>query len=1235
MAKYRITSIPQSLPKAQNGGLKKLSNNIQNFIYPRLHPRGNKKTTPVVNEPMTGVQNNFGYNFNSQDFPTVEQVPTYDIGAQDYSRPRTPEEEANTFSQINNWTQGETIPEHDFTYNSRNYLRNPIAESAYRNSLEKKLGLPYAGNQREEKTIKIPEQFIPDYHAPFTETGDPLVCGEGKIPYKGQCITEEAFQLIHQEEIDQEDYTKQKKQEDYNLRREKARTEDRERRSNDYNESVKTYYETFDKSKKGDKIKPFQSLPTHETDSKMPVIDGEGNPVLGEDGQPLMESLENQLKGTYLVIKNDRGFTDLYPKAIVRERILKNGFQANDFKNSWGLDSKQVEEQMGPLMKGAMENYTSEVEKFVVKKAVNEGKTTDQVISELSPKVGTKTGLKTKFAEPTKKIVDDIYAQASKYIENSLPGPTKNSWLDDNIFLSDNPVAAFEKSKMSMTNPGEYLGYIKNKYERGDKEYNKYKKDPKNNYNPNYTFANIDDQFADIRSQVAAKKRVDYEVGAQEARKEGELKEFNDAGGKVFSNLSANELKYFINQALTKAGTTQAGKLDILNTVQNHPERIYKTLLELESDEKVNGKTQTYSDLFSDVANTSFGMAKKHNKENIKNWNGVNENTSGNKLRDVLKYPLDALYFAANPKEEMWGDSNLSYDTKLGIQKEKGVDLGVMGNDNPLSILRNFTPLQAFNPFKIGMNLRKGYDQGNFTNALGHELVDMGTSYGLGKGFNALGNLKYANRMAAGNNLLGSGLKNTIGLKKGLGTVLSGFDNPLMNSGLLLEVPENIKDVKDEFEAGNYKSAALNALFAYWGAKPAFNTFKSLNALRKPGTVLSNPNFNTQYTGLYDAATPGSGIALGHPGLHTAEPVFESITNPLNKLGKGLGFGEFSILKQNQGLNTQRHNHSIGRLPTKFNRKNGGALQRLQGGGGVGQVVKALQELKPIVPKAKTISNQLSLFDAPINVLKNIKIPQPVVNASGFTMPQIQNILQKKFQDISPELFENTVLSPSGKLFEAPKYSIHSLYDAPSVGYEMPFGDYRNEFNLNLDQLNNTIEKNNTSGIPYESLGLSEDGFLKFKSPHGTSSWSTKVRPGSFTSEDLEEVMDPVYWRGIPGLEMSDTAQGVFGPNFNINGDIPRGTSSYRSLNDYMKKFNLGRIKSGFNAQTPQGMSAWEKFIKNNEALGYFETPDRIFGIMKQNGGALPKRKKGGVVTSLSKKEIDQYVKDGYIIEDH
>lgn len=1287
MAKYRITSIPQSLPKAQNGGLKKLSTNIQNFVYPRLHPRGSKKTAPVVNEPMTEVQG-------------VQENPMWN-------------------DMLSSVDKGETCPPGKYPYNDEN------------------------GN------------------------------------WTGQCLTESEYQVAADKDFKDWDNKWDKKfnpiTQSIQDERRKLRTEDSDRGRNDYDESAKTYYETFNKSKKGDKIKPFQSLPTHVTDSKTPVIDEEGNPVLGEDGQPLMESFENQLKNKYLVIKNDRGFTDLYPKDIVHNRILKNGFQADQFVNTWGLDRKQVEEQMGPLMEGAMENYTSEVTQSVVKKAVNEGKTTDQVISELSPKVGTKTGLKTKFAEPTKKIIDDVYAQVQEELVNSLSGPTKSSWLDDNTFLSDNPVDAFEKSKTSMTNPGEYLGYIKNKYERGDKEYNKYKKDPKNNYEPNYTYANIDDQFADMRSQVAAKKRVDYEVGAQEARKEGELTEFNDAAGKYISNLSANDLKYFINQALTKAGTTQVGKLDILNTVQNNPEKIYSKLLELESDEKVNGKTQTYSDLFSDAANTSFGMAAKHNKENIKNGNGINENTSGNKLRDVLKYPLDALYFAANPKEEMWGDSNLSYDTKLGIQKEKGVDLGVMGNDNPLSILRNFTPLQAFNPFKIGMNLKKGYDQGNLTSALGHELVDMGTSYGLGKGFNALGNLKYANRMAAGNNLLGSGLKNTIGLKKGLGTVLSGFNNPLMNLGMLALVPENIKDVKDEFEAGNYKSAALNALFAYWAAKPAFNTFKNLNALRKPGTVLSNPNFNTQYTGLYDAATPGSGIALGHPGLHTAEPVFESITNPLNKLGKGLGFGEFSILKQNQGLNTHMFDHEIKNLNlyTQFldtytsyllppkskkfykdlikkikqqdnfaSKKQNEELQRLKTGnfdftrkvyGSAepkfnegGELPKAQYGLESIGKMLKPTNE----FRNTINSLHNVDDILPGISPIMRSMSKPKNTFIKT--DVPKVDLTKYRNSPGGK--SAIRYG-----NEPHPGeewYNIDPADYDTNWKEEgLTDASNSLKKyllNSPEHGPDLFKGVGEfkfkdlsDGWAArnammnmasdpqkmlgdndFFSPSAFKNFLTNQKKWEAAKSQFDEMNpeDPAtaMWRTFSGNHernelFSNLFPNVFLPNFRSKFTTPEQESFLResdlenftipkrnalskvSLNALSKNNNstdklprsyqdlinaskdnflntspvkdvviemrgvLGLKIEDIQNATPEQLEKWRQKIITNMNKQKFDRWKYDISVPFTGGNAYKqisdvpgyKNKKGGVVTSLSKKEIDQYVKDGYIIEDH
>ena len=271
--------------------------------------------------------------------------------------------------------------------------------------------------------------------------------------------------------------------------------------------------------------------------------------------------------------------------------------------------------------------------------------------------------------------------------------------------------------------------------------------------------------------------------------------------------------------------------------------------------------------------------------------------------------------------------------------------------------------------------------------------------------------------------------------------------------------------------------------------------------------------------------------------------------------------------------------------------------------------------------------NQLSLFDDPVKVLKKNITPKLITNVSGFTMPQIQKTLLPQYKNLTDKTFKNTVFSPSGKLYEAPQFSLQDFYDPLAVGYSMPFGDYKNEFNSRLDMLNSLIEKNNTSGIPYESLGLTNDGLLKFKSPHGISAWNLKIQPGSFTNENLEDIIDPVYWRGIPGLEMSDTSQGVFGPGFNIEGNIPRGTSAYRSLNDYMKKFNLGRVKSGFNAQTPEGMSAWEKLIKNNEAIGYFERPDRIFGIMKKDGGEL---QLGDEVDEATMKKLEEL---GYTFE--
>lgn len=79
----------------------------------------------------------------------------------------------------------------------------------------------------------------------------------------------------------------------------------------------------------------------------------------------------------------------MFPKNIVQDRIITNGFQADQFKNYWGLDPEQVKEQLGDLMGVAKANYEEEVTKNILTKAIEQGKPVDQVIKGLSPKLGS------------------------------------------------------------------------------------------------------------------------------------------------------------------------------------------------------------------------------------------------------------------------------------------------------------------------------------------------------------------------------------------------------------------------------------------------------------------------------------------------------------------------------------------------------------------------------------------------------------------------------------------------------------------------------------------------------------------------------------------------------------------------------------------------------------------------------------------------------------------------------
>ena len=109
----------------------------------------------------------------------------------------------------------------------------------------------------------------------------------------------------------------------------------------------------------------------------------------------------------------------------------------------------------------------------------------------------------------------------------------------------------------------------------------------------------------------------------------------------------------------------------------------------------------------------------------------------------------------------------------------------------------------------------------------------------------------------------------------------------------------------------------------------------------------------------------------------------------------------------------------------------------------------------------------------------------------------------------------------------------------------------------------------------------------------GESVWSTRLNPGQWEG-NVEDIANTEYLRSIPGLEMSNTSSGVFADL------VPRkGTSAYKSINEYLKKLNLGRVKAGFNSQTEFSRGAWENFIKTGRGVGFYANPKTIYGSMK------------------------------------
>jgi len=323
------------------------------------------------------------------------------------------------------------------------------------------------------------------------------------------------------------------------------------------------------------------------------------------------------------------------------------------------------------------------------------------------------------------------------------------------------------------------------------------------------------------------------------------------------------------------------------------------------------------------------------------------------------------------------------------------------------------------------------------------------------------------------------------------------------------------------------------------------------------------------------------------------------------------------------------------------------ALNPLGGMGKTPGLKKALPSIKPkpatasapVYPIHPNTGRRIIPYRPPNDLPTTYKMPNYApLNKSKLTKKDVATRVKPEnrasLENISDKEFKNTVLKPGGELVD---YNTNKkvLDDIIEISPE----EYSDIFNSRLDMLNEIIANNNTSGVPYKVTGLSPDGSLRFSSPHGEGHFGTSIRPGQWRG-DVEDIADHSYYKDIPGIEMTNTGSGIFG-----TGTKARGTSVYESINEYLKKLDLGRVKSGFNSQTQSSKGLWEKYIKetNPRAVGYYHNPATIYGIMKNvipaaglgvgygvlNDEQTPQYKMGGTIQGTNK--ISNFGYGGFI----
>lgn len=407
---------------------------------------------------------------------------------------------------------------------------------------------------------------------------------------------------------------------------------------------------------------------------------------------------------------------NLYPSNEISSRIINNGLRTDEIVKKLGIgDAKSIKSAFGDLMTAADQQYSATVQNKLLQKSLDEGISLEDAVKKLSGKLGTEKGLQ-KYVAPTKDLINTYIDEIKKNVNQPAEKEIQSMYYDNR-----NPDQGYSpKIDYNSYNPG--LKYNMDYYNTTNnwgqflKDYSDYNKE----YNKEYA-----DSFYNKQNQTADKLNLPVSDRTGNLKNQQDLLNQNisltkqvgdastEAGNKTINKKYIEQLQADMARVSDPLVKYELSKK--LDAVKNNPEAFSKLLKSFDSGEALSKEDEEKIN-----ALTFSILQKESNPDTVKAGVDRPKLTTSDKVFDVLTNPFDAFkYSNQGGLDNMWSSGMGYNERKLLERANPGLDFGTQDN-----LVGN--ALNTWNPMRFARDVDSDLKRGDYESA-GLEVLEFAT----------------------------------------------------------------------------------------------------------------------------------------------------------------------------------------------------------------------------------------------------------------------------------------------------------------------------------------------------------------------------------------------------------------------------------------------------------------------------------------------------------------------------